>query len=218
MHLTDEYKTFKKLKDAPPQLDAYISGSDQVWNPDLLEQEFDKAYFLDFGGPEIHRITYAVSMGKIHDQETFISTTKPLQRNRAISLREYSQEDIKSIGRDVHICIDPTFLLDAEDYADVESKEAEETPYIFAYGFETNALLKDAVETAAKKFNCRIINGSPKWLHLDGDVKVVSGYGPDRYLTLIKNAECVVTNSFHGTGFFNYISKRFYNSASLDTR
>lgn len=209
LHLTDQFKTFNQLKKNPPELDAYISGSDQVWNPDLLGQEFDKAYFLSFGKPETHRITYAVSMGKVHDKVVLAQLKELSEGLDAISLREYSKEDVESIGRDVHICIDPTFLLNADDYANVESKAEEETPYIFAYGFETNALLKDAIDTAVKKYNCRVINGSPKWLHLDGNVKVVSGYGPDQFLTFIKNAECVVTNSFHGTAFSIIYKKDF---------
>lgn len=209
LHLTREYRTLKELQCTPPELDIYISGSDQVWNPDLLGQEFDKAYFLNFGRKETKRITYAVSMGKIHDAEILSQLQELCKDLDAISLREYSQEDIEAIGRDVHICIDPTFLLDDEDYSNVENGIVEDTPYIFVYGFETNDLLRDAVEEAAKKYKCRIVNGSPKWLHLSGDVKTVSGYGPDKFISLIKNAECVITNSFHGTAFSIIYQKDF---------
>ena len=67
----------------------------------------------------------------------------------------------------------------------------------------------DAVEEAVNKYKCRIISGSPKWLRLSGDVKTVSGYGPDRFLSLIKNSECVITNSFHGTAFSIIYQKDF---------
>ena len=209
LHITREYRTLEQLKRNPPEFDAYISGSDQVWNPDLLGQEFDKAYFLDFGAKETKRITYAVSMGKIHDSETLSQLKELCVGLDAISLREYSEDDVAAIGRDVHICIDPTFLLDAADYSDVESEIVEESPYIFVYGFETNDSLRDAVEEAAKKYKCRIINGSPKWLQLSGNIKTVSGYGPDRFLSLIKHSECVITNSFHGTAFSIIYQKDF---------
>ena len=209
LNLTNTYKTFKQLEQNPPKFDAFISGSDQVWNPDLLGQEFDKAYFLDFGDKDIKRITYAVSMGKIHNQATLEQLANLCKNIDAISLREYNRKDFDATGRDVHVCIDPTFLLDAEEYSCVESKEVEKTPYIFVYGFETNELLKQAIKTAAEKYNCRIINGSPKWLKIDGNVKSVSGYGPDRFLSFIKNAECVVTNSFHGTAFSVIYQKDF---------
>ena len=47
LNLTECYTSLKSLKKNPPELDAYISGSDQLWNPDLLDQEFDRAYFLE---------------------------------------------------------------------------------------------------------------------------------------------------------------------------
>lgn len=217
LNLTDEYRTLEQLQSSPPAFDAYISGSDQVWNPDLTDQEFDRAYFLDFGAPETRRITYAVSMGKNHTPETLLQLKELCKGLDAVSIREYSREDIDAIGRDVHICIDPTLLLREEQYADVEDDFVPEQPYIFAYGFETNPSLIKAVQEAVRKYNCRVINGSPKWLKLKGAVDVVSGYGPDRFLSLIKNAECVVTNSFHGTAF-SIIYKKDFITVAHSTR
>lgn len=209
LHLTSEYRSLKQLQAEPPRMDAYISGSDQVWNPDLLGQAFDEAYFLKFGADDIRRIAYAVSMGRAHDPATRAGLRALCKGLDAISLREYDEEDIKAIGSDVHICIDPTFLLDVDDYNALESKTAERSPYIFAYGFETSALFHQAVETAVGKYHCRIINGSPKWLRLNGAVENVSNYGPDRFLSLVRHAECVVTNSFHGTAFSIIYQKDF---------
>ncbi len=209
LRLTDEYRTVEQLKSAPPALDAYISGSDQVWNPDLTDQDFDRAYFLDFGTDETRRITYAVSMGKRNDSGTRAKLRNLCRNIDAISLREYSREDCEAIGRDVHVCVDPTLLLDAEDYAGAEGEISVEKPYIFAYGFETNPALLRAVDEAVGKYGCPVINGSPKWLKLSGNSKVISGYGPDQFLSLIKGASCVVTNSFHGTAFSIIYKKDF---------
>lgn len=217
LHLTKEYKTIEELRSVPPEMDAYISGSDQVWNPGLTGEEFDKAYFLDFGDIKTKRITYAASMGKKHDAKLIAQLHDFCRELDAVSLREYSKEDVEAIGRDVHVCIDPTFLLTADDYSDVESEKTEEEPYIFTYGFETNTLFRDAVERAVKKYHCHVINGSPKWIHLNGDVKNISGYGPDRFLSLIKNAQCVITNSFHGTAF-SIIYQKDFITVSHSTR
>lgn len=209
LNLTKEYQSLEQLQSVPPEMDVYISGSDQVWNLDLLGQEFDRAYFLDFGKKQTKRITYAVSMGMKHDEETLSQLRALCKGLDAISLREYSKDDVLAIGRDVHICIDPTFLLEPVDYSDIESKNVESSPYIFVYGFETNGLLYKALDEAVRKYKCRIINGSPKWLRINGDVERISGYGPDRFISLIKNAECVVTNSFHGTVFSIIFQKDF---------
>lgn len=207
--VTKEYRTLTQLRRAPPEMDAYISGSDQLWNPELLGGEFDKAYFLDFGTRDKKRITYAVSMGKVQNQSVVEKLKDLCKGLDAISLREYNKADKDAIGRDVHICVDPTLLLSASDYTDVESKEIERDPYIFVYGFQTNESLHGAVKIAQEKYNCCVINGSPKWIKLNINSRAISGYGPDRFLTLIKNAQCIVTNSFHGTAFSVIYKKDF---------
>ncbi len=209
LNLTQRYKSLKTLKNNPPHLDAYISGSDQVWNPDLLDQEFDRAYFLDFGEEKTLRISYAVSMGKDMSGEE-VSELKQLCSNMtAVSLREYNKEAVDATGRDVHICIDPTLLMDAEDYTEAESVENEDEPYIFVYGFETNEDIKQAVNMVQKKYGCRVINGSTARIKLDDGAVIARYYGPDKFLTYIKNAQCVVTNSFHGTAFSIIYKKDF---------
>lgn len=210
LHLTKRYTSLKSLKKNPPEFEAYISGSDQLWNPDLLDQKFDRAYFLDFGKPECRRIAYAVSMGKEFSPEECRHLKELCAPLDAVSLREKTPSVIDAIERDVHICIDPTLLIDAEYYHGLESKEKEKEPYIFVYGFETSDAIKKAIDMASKKFGCRIINGSPGRVKLTGEnVENIRDYAPDRFLSFIKNAEYVVTNSFHATVFSVIYKKRF---------
>lgn len=209
LHLTTEYYTLRQLQGNPPEMNVYISGSDQVWNPELLGGGFDPAYFLNFGNKETRRVTYAVSMGRRLTTEDRTRLKDLCRSLDAISLREYSKADIEAISRDVHVCIDPTFLLEAADYASVESGAGENDSYIFTYGFETNDAFLRAVELAREKYHCRIVNGSPKWLKIQGKVENVSGYGPDRFLSFVKNSKCVITNSFHGTAFSIIYRKDF---------
>lgn len=216
-NLTQKYVSIEQLKRNPPVADVYITGSDQLWNPDLLNGDFDPAYFLKFGPMDIPRISYAVSSGReLSTQE--ISKLKALSDAlTAISMREYSAQIAKVIERDIHVCIDPTLLLDAEDYYSIESKITESEPYIFVYGFENTSGLHDALEIAKGKYQCHIINGSPHRIKLDDPVQKLRDYGPDRFLSLIKNAECVVTNSFHGTAFA-IIYKKDFITISHSTR
>lgn len=209
LHQTREYENLSQLKNNPPQLDAYVSGSDQLWNPDLLNFAFDPAYFLAFGPNEIPKIAYAVSSGKkLTPKEE--SQLQSLCRNfSAISLREYNESTVKAIGRDVHICIDPTLLLDAEDYKLVEGNCQEKEPYIFVYGFETNNDIQEAVNKAVAMLGCKVINGSPDRINLKNECKKLHDYDPGMFLSLVKNAECVVTNSFHGTAFSLIYQKPF---------
>lgn len=210
LKLTSLYTSFAQLKNNPPDFDAYISGSDQVWNPDLLNHEFDGAYFLDFGKKDCKRIAYAVSMGKEFTPEECCHLKELCAPLDAVSLREKTPAVIDAIERDVHICVDPTLLIDARYYAELESNQKEKEPYIFVYGFETSEAIKKAVDMVANKFGCRIINGSPGRVKLTGEnVENIRDYAPDRFLSFIKNAEFIVTNSFHGTVFSIIYKKKF---------
>lgn len=208
LHLTRRYRSLKDLKMNAPDFDAYITGSDQLWNPDILDQRMDPAYFLAFG-KKIPKVAYAVSLGRnLESQE--MRELKELSKNlTAVSLREYNKEAVDAIGRDVHICLDPTLLLDSEDYAGYESGQKEEKPYIFVYGFEDTNAIQEAISSMCKTLKCRVINGSPHRIKLSGNVKNIHAYGPDRFLSFIRYAECVVTNSFHGTAFSIIYKKRF---------
>lgn len=208
LHLTKEYRTLKELILDAPIMDAYVTGSDQLWNPDILDQRLDPAYFLEFG-QGIPKVAYAVSLGKNPNSKEIQDLKKLSENLTAISLREYNENVMEVIGRDVHICLDPTLLLDAKDYAPYESPIEEHDPYIFVYGFEDTHELHEAVECARKTFNCKVINGSPHRIKLTGNIKNVRTYAPDQFLTFIKSAECVVTNSFHGTAFSIIYKKCF---------
>lgn len=210
LHLTPLYPSLESLRRNPPPLDACLVGSDQLWNPELLDQDFDPAYFLDFGPDSLVRFSYAVSLGK-PPSDTQLRQLAPLcRRLDAISLRESIPGVEKALGRPVHVCIDPTLLLDAADYAGVESPERLEGDYIFVYGFETTPGIEDALaEVLRRNPSCRIVNGSPHRVTLRCPHESRRVYGPDAFLSFVKHARCIVTNSFHATAFSVIYQKDF---------
>ena len=209
LKLTKRYKTYKELQMDPPHCDAYVCGSDQLWNPEVLDYDFDPAYFLSFGNANIPHISYAVSTGRALSNEEQLKVKELCKGLSAVSLREYNEQIIKTIEKDVHVCIDPTLLLDEMDYASIEADNEEPEPYIFVYGFENSEEIHKALIAAKKMYHCKIINGSPHRIHLKVDALKLRDYGPDKFLTLIKNAQCIVTNSFHGTAFSIIYKKNF---------
>lgn len=213
LKLTRKYTTIKQLNDDPPIADAYVTGSDQLWNPDLLEDQYDPAYFLDFGNESIPRVAYAVSTGKELNVSEAAELSHMCKNLTAISIREFSQNVIDSMKSGVHICIDPTLLLEADDYVQIQADIKEQKPYIFVYGFEDNETLHDVVNMIQNKYEIRIINGCPHRIHLDNNVKDVRECGPAEFLALIKNATFVVTNSFHGTALSIIYKKEFVTLA-----
>ncbi len=212
LNLSGEYKTLKALQKMPPECDAYISGSDQLWNPDLVNSGFDSAYFLNFGGSNIKKITYAVSLRENYTQEEKDEIMTYCRNINVISSRERSETLYELLGENYTVCVDPTLLLEKEEYADAENEIKEAEPYIFVYGFESSHNILEAVDEISKKTGLRIINGSPDRVMLNNAIKLCN-YGPGEFLSYIKNADFVITNSFHGTAFSLIYNKQFVTVA-----
>jgi len=210
LRLTEPYLSLAALRRNPPPLDACLVGSDQLWNPELLDQDFDPAYFLDFGPDSLVRFSYAVSLGKSPSNLQLCQLGPLCQRLDAVSLREAVPGVEEALGRPVHVCLDPTLLLDAADYADVESRERIEDDYIFVYGFETTPEIETALAEVRRRHpSCRVVNGSPHRVKLRCPHESRRVYGPDAFLSFVKHARCVVTNSFHATAFSVIYQKDF---------
>lgn len=206
--LSKRYKSLKELQKTPPKFDAYITGSDQVWNPDMHNGSFDKAYFLDFGESSIKKLSYAASLRQTYSEDEKKELASLCRNIDAVSSRETNGALDEVLGRPYEICIDPTLLLQAEDYSSLEAENSEKEPYIFVYGFETSSGIVQAVSEISKALNIRVVNGSPDKIKLP-NCKNAQYYGPDKFLSYIKNADFVITNSFHGTAFSLIYNKHF---------
>ena len=212
LNLTNKYKTIKALRKNPPLLDAYVSGSDQLWNPELVNGFFDPAYFLDFGSKDIRKITYAVSLKESYTEQEKQSMKMLCENLDAICAREKNSVADELFEQNYTVCVDPTLLFDMEDYESITSKETEEEPYIFVYGFQTSETMVEAITVISKELGIRVINGSPERVMIK-DATNAYDYGPDVFLSYIKNAQFVITNSFHGTAFSVIFKKKFVTVA-----
>lgn len=213
MCLTKRYTTQDELRANPPAFDVYISGSDQIWNPYVTGGKLDPCYFLQFGVDTIRRVAYAVSPCQLDVQKYAEALNVYLSRYAAISLREDEKRNElrRIVGNDIPICLDPTLLLPADEYRRFEETISEEKPYILVYGFldrDDLHLLEQTTEMLAQTMCMRIIDisqDSLKWSIATIQYKSVT---PGEFLSYIKNATYVVTNSFHGTAFSLIYHKR----------
>ena len=208
LKMSVKYKTLKQLRKNPPSYDFYISGSDQLWNPDLLDGNFDPAYFLNFGGESVKRLTYAVSMRESYTEKERGEMSELLKMIDCLSVRESNNVLDEISGNHYTVCIDPTLLLSKEDYSSVEAKNEEDSPYVFVYALENSLVLANAAGIIAEKLGASIINGSPEKIKISG-AKLATDYSPDEFLSYIKNSKFVLTNSFHGTAFSIIYNKQF---------
>lgn len=207
------YRNIGELVDDPPRKDAYICGSDQVWNPDLTQ--FDTAYFLEFGPKDTKRIAYAGSIGRTtltQDQQDFLRPH--FQKFDYLSSREQSGTKLINdiCGRQAAWVLDPTFLIN--DYTTViEPYYLKSKKYILLINLQENPLLNLTANFIRQELKLPIIvlnNYSFKFWKQKGKRCFP---GPFEYLSAIANAKFVVTNSFHGTVFSILLKKSFITTA-----
>ena len=197
------YYTYEELKENPPKADYYCTGSDQVWNSGWNEK-IDKAFFFDFVPEDKICFSYAASFGKSKLEEWEKDETKQLLlKYKYLSMREKSGVDIlKDLGIENGInVLDPTLLLNKEEWSKLTSDKYKNEKYIFVYNLNRNKKIDKYVEKLANEKNLKIfyVSYSLHEFYKKGNMKC--NVRIEDFLALIKNAEYVVTDSFHATAF-----------------
>lgn len=219
--LKDNLITSKKIntEDDFKNLDysSVIAGSDQVWNVTI--PDYDKAYFLQWV-KNAKKIAYAPSFGAKNPVK-YANNLEEIKEMIAdfdyLSIRENNGKKwiYDMIKRDVPVLIDPTLLLNADDYEIIVSKDMNiNYKYIFLYcpSFKTD--ICKFVKKISDKYNLPVIAWSAKSFYVKNigklGFKLPEYENPSSYLYLIKNAELVFTTSFHGTIFSTIYKKKFF--------
>ena len=208
--LYGKYKNENQLKNNAPDLDIYITGSDQVWNTKITKGLKD-AYTLNFGNSNIIRASYAASLGNDKvDEREIVEYKEKLKILNEISVREDTGKQIleKILHRNVELVLDPTLLLDKKDWNNIKRDYKEESKkYILIYDLEKNDIVYEVANEIKEKLKIPIVNFRRK-----KQKQIISKYesGPEEFLNLINNAEIVITNSFHGAVFSIIFHKKFY--------
>ena len=204
--LSPTFIGFNALCKGANRYSAIITGSDQLWSPAGLPTNF---YNLMFVPNHIRKISIASSFGVKYIPWYQIKRTREyLNRIEFVSMRENrGSEIVKELtGRDVPTILDPVFLFNATEWADlIPSKEEYKEPYIFAYFLGNNPSFRDAVTAVAKRLNCKIVT----LRHLDQYVESDESFGdyapynvdPARFLNILRGASYICTDSFHGSVF-----------------
>ncbi len=209
--------TLEELTGLNEQTDAFVCGSDVVWNLDLTQGK--PLFFLDFA--EKYKFSYAASFGvmdihkdfdhyrgKLPPEDVFGKYLPGLDQ---ISVREKSAVgQVKSVsGRDaVQVC-DPVLLLSKEEWCGIAAEPKRRKPYIFAYSTYTSPNYLAFLEKLKSQTGLPVINVTWK---IKESIKNRAFFvpTPEEWLRLLMDAEYVVTNSFHATAFSVLFNKTFY--------
>lgn len=184
---------------ASERYDAFVVGSDQVWNPKLTGN--DGAYFLNFAEGK-KRISYAASAGNgIDDLLACGSAIDAVSLFDHVSVRE---SDLATklgqlVERDVMTVVDPVFLLDTSEWRAMAASKIEGDAYVLAYGLH-EASVYDTAEGLAKKHGLRCVY-VPQGRKTKCDGTKIEAPSVAEFLSLVQHASAVVTDSFHVASF-----------------
>ena len=201
LHLSKRYTTWEQLDRDRPKADVYITGSDQVWGP-VENGSYDSSYCLSFTEESDRRIAYAASFGHTDmtpELENYYK--KWLSRYESIAVREDSAVEIlKNMGIQAVQVLDPTLLLDAS-YWSRYTQPIREGKYLLIYQLHNDRRLDEYAEKAAASTKLPLIRISASLHQISRKGKFVWLPETGQFLSYIKNAECLITDSFHGTAF-----------------
>lgn len=207
-------KGYHELQEAAKEYVAVLVGSDQMWSPSGLATNF---YNLMFVPDEVKKISYAASFGVSKIPAYQRSRTKQfLNRIEYLSVRENSAAGIvrELTGRSALVAVDPTMLLSKEEWEEFSGAEKLiKEKYIFAYFLGHQRKQREEVEKLKVATGLKIVT----LRHLDEFVPEDESFGdyapykigPKEFVNLIKNAEYVCTDSFHGSVFSSLFQKQF---------
>lgn len=192
--------------------DFFISGSDQVWGGGYLVHPF---MFLEFADDE-KKIALSPSFGveKIKDFNQ-LHFKKSISKIPVLSAREESGVKIiqELTSRTVPRLADPIMLLSAEEWEVFSKKGATiDEDYIFAHflGVPNQIALK-MILYLSEKYDIKVVcfaNDYAEYSELDN--RVLKSGNPYDYVSLIKNARFVCTDSFHTSHFSIIFNKPFF--------
>lgn len=190
--------------------DAYVVGSDQVWNMDIID--FDIAYMLPFSDRSV-RVAYAASFGPQKKNTTKVNEYKRyLEKFNLITVREKVAAETVSgvLGIEPEIVLDPVFFLNLAMWNELVSDRIIDKEYMLCY-FAGGVTPEFDVFTRvlAKEKGLKRVLIIPEWKNVFRNGTFHYDTSPEEFLSLIKYASIVCTNSFHAVAFSIIFNKAF---------
>ena len=200
--------------------DLCVYGSDQIWRKQHQYdcESFNPVYFGNDYIQASKKISYAASMGHIEIEsdrdKAFVESS--LRNFDAISVREDDLATALSLYTNKHIEIvsDPVFLLSAEQWKKIlPARRIRKGRYIFLYNLEDDSTALKIARHLSHKFNLPIqeVRGYVRDKRNPSNRTQIAT--PIAFLSLLHDAEYVVTSAFHGVALSLCFKKQFYYAA-----
>lgn len=204
------------LKSEKFDYDTLVCESDVIWSPLLTGGKLDPAFFLSFNNMKsIKKIAYSPSIGdNIYDKQQEKDLKKYLKSLDFISCRESYAKDIleKYTDKKITHVLDPVMLLDESNFNKITGPKLSKEKYILLYlPVNDNKKLRKQAKEFAQKYNYKIIEISTKLIKRKSKMHItLPDAGIEEFLSGIKYADYVFTNSLHAVCFSIIFKKQFY--------
>lgn len=206
---TQRFNSYQELKTANFDFDCLLVGSDQTWNP-KISRDLCRAFFLDFGGDNVRRVSYASSFAlnswPEEYQSLFPQVNQALHQFNAISVRENTGQELlkREFGLESTLVLDPTLLN--TDYSELTG-EIKPNEKMICFLMKRSPLQMQKVRQLAKEMHETPYQMAT--IYPCKGYKYIYPPSISQWLRNITGAKLVVTDSFHGLVFCLIYHKDF---------
>ena len=214
--------TSANFNEVTQEVDGFVCGSDTIFCTE--EFGFDDGFFANYDCMKNgYSVAYAASFGDpVFDDETYPILNERLKNFKYLGIREnlmipYVKDHVNVPVQKV---LDPTLLLTSEDYDRIAGEPEYNEKYLLLYSRRYNADMENYAIKVAKENGWKIVEISLRATNADKGHIMRYDAGVEEFLALVKNAEFVVTNSFHGMIFSVQYRKNFvvFSRHQCDTK
>lgn len=212
--LSKPYDSLEQVQGNVGNYDVIALGSDQLLCPKDIIFGY---HTLEFVPEDIKKISYAASFGLSKLPGSVVKKARrDLKRFDDFAAREVAGAGIykELTGKEVPVVVDPTLLLESEQWKEVAGKTPIiEGNYIFCYFIGDNSEHRKMAEALKKKTGLKIVTIRHIDDYIEADEKfgniAVNDAGPKEFINMIVNAKYVLSDSFHATIFSTMMHKQF---------
>lgn len=185
------------------KIERFVCGSDTIFCIDEFGG-FDDGYYANYDCMKKNSVSYAASFGDSHfNEEDYNTLNERLNNFKSIGLRENNMVQYVASHVEVPVqrVIDPTLLLTSREYDKIADERLEKEKYLLLYARRYNSKMETYAEKLAAENGWKIVEISLRATNAEKGHRMFYEAGVEEFLSLVKHAEYVVTNSFHGMIF-----------------
>lgn len=214
MTTTPKIMSIDEIKEWEDRYDAYVCGSDQIWNPFYWGK--DPVYYLSFTSDR-KKISYAASIGTTQiPAEVLKMMGEHIQKIKYLSVREKSAMLMlrQKLGINAYCVLDPALTISPQYWHTLAENHINslplQKPYLLEVFFDRSRFPRKISKKTAKRKKLTAV-AIPDTLYDTMHAKEkIWPKGPAEFLEVIRYAKFVCTQSFHVVIFCLIFHVPFY--------